>query len=173
MPAITPGVAITERAGVARLTTGHSVSVVQSGSEEVVEVRSVTGQLMVSIRFGENGPVFAVSGASLEISATKDLSIHAETIHMKARGDATIEAGAMLRTAGRDVEVQAHPGQVAITANDDVDITGERVRLNSDDPPMPQSWEEHRARHAINGDPFSTSAPLTPNNPSSRLPGGD
>ena len=37
---------------------------------------------------------------------------------------------------------------MVLRANDDVAINGERVRLNSDDPPMPLTWEEFRARQA-------------------------
>ncbi|MEZ4296784.1 MAG: hypothetical protein R3B70_17590 [Polyangiaceae bacterium] len=161
LPAIAPDIAISERPAVVRLASGHSVAVVHAGAEERVEVRASTGELVVALRLTEDGPVFSLSGASFEIAGAKKVSLSADTIHMKARRDLTVEAGSTLRASGRDVEVQAHPGQVAITANDDVDITGERVRLNSDDPPMPQTWEEHRARHALPGDPFSASTPIS------------
>ena len=160
LPAMTAGVQISERPAVVKTISGRSVAVLQVGGEERVEIRSASGEMMLSVRLTDQGPVFSLAGASFEIAAAKSLSLSAETIEVKARGDVTIEAGRTLRAGGRDVDVIAEPGQVAIRANDDVDITGERVRLNSDDPPMPQSIDEHRARRAVSYDPFS--APLSP-----------
>ena len=42
--------------------------------------------------------------------------------------------------------MDARPGGIELRANDDVRVTGERVLLNSDDPPMPLTWEEYEAR---------------------------
>lgn len=160
LPAITPDIAITDRREFVKLASGRSVVVLQGGGDERVEIRSASGDLVLSLRLTDEGPVFSLQGASFEIAAAKSLSLRADTVHVAARRDLTMEAGCTLRATGRDVEVEAEPGQIAIHANDDVDITGERVRLNSDDPPMPQSIEEHRARRAMNYDPFS--APLSP-----------
>ena len=160
MPAITPDLAIADRPAFVKLASGRSVAVIQAAGEERVEIRSAGGEMVLSLRLTDQGPVFSLAGASFEIAAAKSLSLSAETIHLAARGDLTMEAGATLRAGGRDVEMVAEPGQVSIRANDDVDIVGERVRLNSDDPPMPQSIEEHRVRHAVSFEPFS--APLSP-----------
>jgi hypothetical protein len=160
MPAITPDLVTSERPAIVKLVSGRSVVVLQGAGEERVEVRSVNGDLVLSLRLTDEGPVFSLAGASFEIGAAKSLRLTADKIHLAARGDLVLESGNTLRAGGRDVEVVAHPGEVAIRANDDVDITGERVRLNSDDPPMPQSIEEHRARHAVSADPFS--GPISP-----------
>lgn len=160
LPAITPDVKIAERPSVVRTLSGRSVAVLQADGEERVEIRSAAGEMIVSMRLTDQGPVFSLAGASFEIAAAKSLSLSAENIRVEARGGLSLEAGGALRAAGRDVEIVGHPGEVSIRANDDVDIVGERVRLNSEDPPMPQSIDEHRARHAVTFEPFS--GPISP-----------
>lgn len=147
------------------LASGRSVEIAaHAGGEEHLTVRAADGTLVLSLRLTSEGPVLSLSGVSLEIQAQKRLSIGCETLSVATSGDATIQVGGSLyeRTRGsaireagkasieraREVKVEAFPGGVAIAANDDVDIKGERVRLNSEDPPMPLSWEEYRARQA-------------------------
>lgn len=147
------------------LGAGRALEVGGEEGAERIQIRSAEGQVLLSIRMTAEGPVLAVAGVSLEIAAARTLSLSCETLRVQAAGDAAIEVGGSLREAvrgsavreagkaarltAREVKVEASPGGVEIRANDDVDIVGERVRLNSDDPPMPLSWEEHRTRQAL------------------------
>lgn len=147
------------------LAFGRSINVTEAGPEERIEIRGVRGEVMLSVRLTAEGAVLSLSGVSLEIAASKRLAIACDTLEIKAATDASIEVGGNLRErvaghvrreaagtsamSAREVKVDAAPGGVTIQANDDVAITGERVRLNSDDPPMPLTWEEHRARRAL------------------------
>lgn len=165
LPAITPDSALPSRPSVVRLGSGRSVVVTEGGGEERLEVRAATGEIVIAVRLTDEGPVFTMSGASIEIAAAKQLSLRAESVRVQAKADVSIEAGGDLhervlgaavreiggldRTKAAEMEVEVHPGGISLRANDDVDIVGERVRLNSDDPPMPESWEAHRARHAL------------------------
>lgn len=167
-PAIAP--ALSQRPGTMRLGSGRSVSVVEVAGEERVEIRAATGEMLVCVRLTEQGPVFSLSGASLEVTAAKSLSLSAETVRVSAGKHLSLEAGELARTKARDVEIEAAPGAVSIHANDDVDIVGERVRLNSEDPPMPQSWDEFRARRASQGHPFSNDMPLSPPRAAASVP---
>lgn len=160
LPAMAP--ARSQRPGTMRLASGRSVAVVEVGGEERVEIRAATGEMLVAVRLTDQGPVFSLSGASLEVTAAKSLSLAAESIKIAATKHLSLEAGELHRVKARDIEIEAAPGAVSIRANDDVDIVGERVRLNSDDPPMPQSWDEFRARRAPEGHPFSEDMPLSP-----------
>ncbi|WP_437293491.1 hypothetical protein [Sorangium sp. So ce426] len=164
-PALGPGATtLASPARIVPLASGRSLEIAEDEAAERVQIRSAEGQLLLSIRLTDEGPVLSISGASLEIAATKALALSCDTLRIQAAQDADIEVGGSLRErvrgsvardAGRsarisaqEVQVDASPGGVVIQANDDVAITGERVRLNSDDPPMPLSWEEHRARRA-------------------------
>ncbi|XYH95825.1 hypothetical protein ACMHYB_49875 [Sorangium sp. So ce1128] len=165
-PALGPVAAtLASPARIVALASGRSLEIAEEEAAERVQIRSAEGQLLLSIRLTDEGPVLSLSGASLEIAATKALALSCDTLRIQAAHDADIEVGGSLRErvrgsvardAGRsarisaqEVQVDASPGGVVIQANDDVAITGERVRLNSDDPPMPLSWEEHRARRAV------------------------
>lgn len=164
--ALTPARAadITPRAHTVTAASGRTIEITEHGPQEQIHVRAPDGQLVLSIRMTNDGPILSLSGVSLEIAAQKHISLRSETLAIQASGDATLDIGGSLheqirgnaiREAGRasierarEVKVEASPGGVAIVANDDVDIKGERVRLNSDDPPMPLTWDEHRARQA-------------------------
>lgn len=163
MPAAAP--VVVAPAKLVMLGSGRSLAITEHGGEERLEIRSAGGDMVLSVRLTDAGPVFSLSGASFEITAARTLSLSAETLRFSALKDLTIESGGALteraagdavrdvggtdRTIARDVEVAAHPGGISLRANDDVDVVGERVRLNSDDPPMPRTWEEHRSRHAL------------------------
>lgn len=146
--------------------SGRSLEIAELPGEERIHVRAPGGQLLLSLRLTPEGPVLALSGVSLEIAAQKHIAIACEDLSIRTTGDASVDVGGSLRQhvrgsaireAGkasieraREVKVEASPGGVVIQANDDVDIKGERIRLNSDDPPMPLTWEEHRERQARN-----------------------
>ena len=145
-----------------RFVSGRALDVTEHGRDELVHVRAPDGQLMLSIRLTDEGPVLTLSAVSLELAARKHISLASETLDIRTSGDTTVDIGGALheRTRGnairevgkasieraREVKIEAAPGGVIIKANDDVAITGERVKLNSDEPPMPLTWDEHRAR---------------------------
>ncbi|MDI1484123.1 hypothetical protein [Polyangium sp. y55x31] len=146
------------------LASGRSIEIEETGREEHIKVRSADGNLVLSLRLTDEGPVLSLSAVSLEIAAQKHLALKSDTLAIQTSGDATLDVGGSLheRTRGsairevgkasieraREVSIEAAPGGVVVKANDDVSITGERVRLNSDEPPMPLTWEEHHARQA-------------------------
>ncbi|WP_437318621.1 hypothetical protein [Sorangium sp. So ce385] len=169
-----PGAELAPPARVVPLASGRSLEIAEEGAGERIQIRAAAGQILVSIRMTDDGPVLSLAGASLEIAAAKTLSLSCDTLqiqaaqdaaievggslHERVRGSAVREAGRSARTTAREVKVEASPGGVEIRANDDVDIVGERVRLNSEDPPMPLSWEEFRARQALAGGPGQPAA---------------
>lgn len=145
-----------------QFASGRKLDVVEDGPDELLHVRAPDGQLVLSIRLTDEGPVLSLAAVSLELAARKHISLASETLAIRTSGDATVDVGGSLheRTRGnairevgkaaieraREVKIEAAPGGVVVKANDDVAITGERIKLNSDDPPMPLTWEEHRAR---------------------------
>ncbi len=159
-----PTAALAAPARTITLASGRSLQIAEQGREEHIHVRAPDGQIVLSLRLTEEGPVLSIAAVSLEIAAQKHLTLKSETLAIQTSGDATLDVGGSLheRTRGhairdvgkasieraREVSIEAAPGGVVVKANDDVSITGERVRLNSDDPPMPLTWEEHHARQA-------------------------
>lgn len=141
--------------------SGHQVEIRLEGADEGLVLRSASGECVLQIAMTELGPVLKLSGVALEIAADATLALRAGHLDVRA-GSAQFEVagdldervgGSVARTSegkmvttARDVDVVAHPGGVRIRANDDVDVQGERVRLNSEDPPMAQTWEEFERR---------------------------
>lgn len=142
------------------LASGHRVEIEEHRAGETLTIRSSGGQAMLSVRLTDAGPVVTLSGAALEIAAAGSIALRCDHFDVRAGsasidvagdlvervgGNATRQATGTSTLAARSVGIDAAPGGVSITANDDVDVKGERVRLNSEDPPMPLSWEEFQA----------------------------
>lgn len=122
------------------LRSGHAIEAESSSAAEIVRVRAPGGACVVTIHLSAEGPIVRVEGASLEVAASKRLSLQCEDLDIRA---------------SRSVAIEAAKGGIDIRAHDDVAIVGERVLLNSDDPPMPLSWEEYEARRrAAEGRPL-------------------
>ncbi len=125
-------------------------------------MRDPSGRHLVTMRLGDDGPVFSFERGSLEIAAAEELSLSCETLRVQASGSASIAVGGdlheqvggevirrsegALSTTAKSVAIEASPGGIRVEAQGELSLDGERIRLNSEDPPMPISWEEHRAR---------------------------
>lgn len=128
---------------------------------DVLRIRAADGQCVLTVRVTDEGPVLSFSGATLQLDARR-LEIACEDLSLRVGGTAAIDVGGSvdtrvagrashridgdLHTTARSMELAAHPGSITLEANDDVALKGERVLLNSDDPPMPLSMAEYRAR---------------------------
>ncbi|MFO0588259.1 MAG: hypothetical protein U0441_11995 [Polyangiaceae bacterium] len=132
-----------------------------AGGVDTVHVRDRSGVCVLRIRMTDEGPVLTLAGARLEIEASRSMTLRSEELHIqagRARLDVTGDleervAGTVQRHALGDVDVRARrlrmkamEGDAILEANDDVTLRGERVRLNSDDPPMPLTLAEFEAR---------------------------
>ncbi len=141
------------------LPSGRSFSLDQSS--DTLIFRAPNGTCMLQVELTDQGPRLRFESAAIEIVAPRSVSIASERVELIAGslsvdvardlterigGDARRVALGTASVAGADLEMEACTGTAAIRANDDVEVTGERVRLNCDDPPMPVSWEEHQRR---------------------------
>ena len=115
-------------------------------------VHSESGEAVLTVELTDEGPVLRMTGASLAIEATEELALRADRLKVEARqahfdiaerlvaeagSDATLCARGTMSLQGRCMTLEAEQGGMWLEANDDVDIKGERVRLNSDEEDMP------------------------------------
>ncbi len=143
--------------------SGHCAEIVRGEPRESLTLRARDGQCVLAIELTERGTTLRLSGDALEIASTSTLSLRAGHLELEADSAAIRIAGnlnervggdAQRQVAGRsalwasEVDIEAERGGVTVKANDDVDVQGERVRLNCDDPPAPLSWEQFEARGA-------------------------
>jgi hypothetical protein len=146
------------------LPSGRSVEAATEGGDDTLRIFAPGGTCVLTVQLTAEGPVLRFEGASLQIAAAKKLELSCEELSVRASGAAAIDVGGDLEervggsakravrgtatTAATRVDLEATPGGIDLRANDDVRIQGERVMLNSDDPPMPLTWDEYRARQA-------------------------
>ena len=146
------------------------------GGADVVRIRARDGQCVLTVRITDEGPVLSFSGATLELEARR-LDVACDDLRLRVGGGAVIDIGGDvdarvagrasqeiqgdLRTAARSMALEARSGGMTLDANDDVALKGERVLLNSDDPPMPLSMAEYRARRlaAAHAEPKALAPP--------------
>lgn len=120
------------------LQGGHELSLVRAREQDVLRIRSASGQTVLTIEVTERGPVLRFEGASLAIEARGDLSISAETLRLAGRsglelqsqGDIRVDTTGDLHATARVHNIRASLGNVNIGANDDVRLNGERVIVN-------------------------------------------
>ena len=142
----------------------------EPGGADVLRIRARDGQCVLTVRITDEGPVLSFSGATIEVEARR-LDVACDDLRLRVGGGAVVDIGGDLdtrvagrasqeiqgdlRAAARSVAIEARSGGIKLDANDDVALKGERVLLNSEDPPMPLSMAEYRARRlaAAPGEP--------------------
>jgi uncharacterized protein (DUF2345 family) len=112
---------------------------------EALKVVSATGDVRLEVLLTPAGVVLRVAGPRVAIEAEGELAfrcgrfeVQAEAIELGATGNLALAAGRGLDLkAGHDaslsaqaVRVEARRGDLALAANDDVTLNGERVLLN-------------------------------------------
>jgi hypothetical protein len=110
--------------------SGRRIALASDGAEDRLVVRAPDGTVELTIRLTADGPVLVVSGAALELAATRDVTIECERFSVRARGEAEVVADGSVRVEGHAARVEARRGNVEIQANDDVVVDGERIYLN-------------------------------------------
>lgn len=66
------------------LREGRTLSVEQTGSDELVEVRSSSGQLELRIKLTDDGPVLQMESVRLELKASEAVEIESRRVEIKA-----------------------------------------------------------------------------------------
>jgi len=121
------------------LTTGHSISVEESESENLISLSDQNGVVQLSIVVTSEGPILKFEGSKVLVHATGALAFDAERIAIRGREGVNISSGtdASFNVEG-DLSIEASVnnitstlGNVNVRANDDVKLNGERIKLNS------------------------------------------
>jgi hypothetical protein len=148
--------------GVIALVSGRSVEAEARPEGDLVRVRANGGEVVLTVLVTDAGPVLRFESAALELSAARDVSIECERFDVRARGEASVTTGGDLveRVGGKavrevagassheahEVSIAARRGSVDVRANDDVNVKGDRIRLNCEPSPVPATWDEFLAR---------------------------
>ena len=112
------------------LTGRQRMVVVRRPDGDLVQFLSRQGQMTLSVRLTEQGPVLRFEGASLVLQAAGSLSIEAEDLHFMAAlashsprmANLALRAAGDLTSEARIQNVTATLGNVNVRANDDVKL---------------------------------------------------
>ena len=126
----------------ARLGGGYHLT--YADTRRTLDVHAPDGRICVRLTLGPEGPQIEVRGASLAIVAEREVALRcqrleidaAEGLALRSGGDLSIAAAGALATEAREQRLVARRGDFAVIANDDVQVDGERILLNSPIPPV-------------------------------------
>ncbi|HEY0134349.1 MAG TPA: hypothetical protein VGB85_09725 [Nannocystis sp.] len=143
------------------LSSGYSVESNESLSEGVLSIKAPDGRVFLKITLGADGPMVELQSASLSVAARGELTLDCQKLAINAaegvairsggdivqvaQGDVRVVAGGVIDSEGHAQNLRARRGDVQLTANDDVALDGERVRLNSPKPGVHPREQMHAA----------------------------
>jgi hypothetical protein len=121
------------------LPSGRSVvcrSVAESCDE--VTIRGPAGEVLLEVALTPAGPVLRFHAAQVQLDCKGSFQVRCESFEVQTAGNIVQQAGGdLIQNAAGDVRVEstemsfeARRGNVDVRANDDVNLNGERVRLN-------------------------------------------
>jgi phage gp45-like len=96
------------------LREGRTLSVESSGTGELVEIRSSSGQVELRIKLTEDGPVLQLDSVRLQIKATEAVEIASKRVEI---------------TASEAVQVTSD-NEVKVDAAGEVRVNGKMIYLN-------------------------------------------
>jgi hypothetical protein len=113
------------------LRWGKVLRVTSDEDRERVVVLNARGGVELTLELTERGARLVLDAADVELRATRAVAVACDTFTIAAR-TFEVEASERAVITAADAALTATTGDVAITANDDVKVNGERVLLNSD-----------------------------------------
>jgi len=96
------------------LRDGRTLSVEGAGSDELVEIRSSSGQIELRIKLTEDGPVLTMESVRLQLKASEAVEIESKRVEIKATET--------LQLASAD--------EIKVDAEGEVRVNGKMIYLN-------------------------------------------
>jgi hypothetical protein len=133
---------------IATLASGYRLT--SSGpsvrEQDLITLTAPDGRVCLSVALRPEGPLVELHAQSLSIASDGVLRLDCDRLEIQAPGGTSINTGSLVQDVAGDVRTRAggvidseahaqrlhaRRGDVALLANDDVTLDGERVRLNS------------------------------------------
>ncbi len=107
-------------------------------TDDTLQIYGSDGRLTLTVRVTPEGLMLVVDGAGLAIRATGALTVDAQRVAIRGRegivlhsdADACLSAAGSIDLSAERQELRATRGDVRVSANDDVRLDGERIRMN-------------------------------------------
>ena len=134
------------------LRSGYVLACNHVNGEDVLSVTGRDGQMCLRMTLGADGPVVEMQAQSLRLAAAGELRLDCERLELNAREQITLRSANLTQIVDKNIEIhaggtiqsEAHAqqhrarlGNIELSANDDVALDGEQIRLNSPRPSHP------------------------------------
>ena len=104
-----------------QLDSGRYILIRSNEKEEFLEIVD-GGEVVVTVRLTDEGPVVTVLGAHLELKSTKTIALEAKEVKIKAEEEASIESMGRLKIDSSQ--------KMDIHSEDDIRVVGKIIHLN-------------------------------------------
>jgi phage gp45-like len=104
------------------LNSGRQIIVDSDEREERIQIVEPKGEVVMSIRITDGGPVVTVHGAHLELKSTETITLDAKKVKIRAQEEASVESKGSLEIASANT--------MDIQSNDEIRIDGKMIHLN-------------------------------------------
>jgi phage gp45-like len=105
-----------------QLDSGRQIVVSANDREELIRIVEPEGEISVTLRMTDAGPVFTVQGARLEIKSTETLFLEAKKIKIHAQEEAAIDCEGKVKIESAK--------KMDIRSDDDIRVEGKLIHLN-------------------------------------------
>ena len=125
--------------------SGYVLEPVDAPGGEELRLRAPDGRVCLKIKLTPSGPEVELDSVALTIAARGEVSVACDRFSVVAEQGLSLVSGGDLEARARGaIETEAHAqrhrarlGDIALVANDDVTLDGERIRLNTQLPLTP------------------------------------
>jgi uncharacterized protein (DUF2345 family) len=105
-----------------RLVSGRQIILDSTEKEELIQFVEPKGEIVMTVRMTDTGPVITVRGAHLELKSTESITLEAKKIEMRADEEAALKSkGSLELTSAKNMDIQS---------NDEIRIDGKMIHLN-------------------------------------------
>ena len=105
-----------------QLDSGRQIIVDSGEKEELIRIVEPEGEVVMTVRMTEGGPVITVRGAHLELKSTETIILEAKKIEMRADEEAAVTSkGSLEVTSAKKMDIHS---------NDEIRVNGKMIHLN-------------------------------------------
>jgi phage gp45-like len=105
-----------------RLDSGRQIIVDSGEKEDLIHIVESKGEVVMTVRMTEGGPVVTVRGAHLELKSTETITLEAKKIELRADEEAAVTSkGSLEVTSEKNLDIQS---------NDEIRVNGKMIHLN-------------------------------------------
>jgi len=112
------------------LAASHTLHMERTEGGDTLRIQTANGMIAVTLQITERGVHIELAAAELAVRTEGEVRVDAGRIRLHGRDGVDITSDGPLALTADEQRLRATRGDIALEANDDVTLDGERVRLN-------------------------------------------